>query len=99
MKKNCWEIMQCGREPEGAHVKDFGACPATLENKLDGVHGGKNAGRSCWVISGTFCGGERQGTFVEEFITCEQCEFYQQVKGEEYPNFQLVARLLKKKNL
>jgi len=40
MKKlNCWEFKQCGREAGGAHVDEFGVCPATKEQRLDGVHG------------------------------------------------------------
>ncbi len=95
-KLNCWEYKRCGRQPQGAHVKDLGLCPATLEEGLDGVHEGVNAGRACWVVSGTFCKGQVQGTFAQKFKNCEQCDFYQLVRTEEYPGFMLSAILLGK---
>ncbi len=95
MKKNCWEVKHCGREPGGIHVNELGACPATLETKFDGMHGGKNAGRCCWIISGTFCEGKPQGTFARKLDSCEKCDFYKQVKREESPNFYFLPDLYK----
>lgn len=94
LKTNCWEFKRCGREPGGRNQKELGICPATTEKRLDGIHGGKNAGRACWVVSGTFCGGVVQGTFARKFLNCEICEFYKSVKEEENPNFQLSPLLL-----
>lgn len=96
MKKNCWEFKKCGRELGGAHVKELGICPATTEKRLDGIHDGKNAGRSCWVVAGTFCNGEVQGTFATKYKSCEMCDFYRLVREEEYPKFLLSAILLGK---
>jgi hypothetical protein len=95
-KLNCWEFKKCGRQPGGAHVRDLGICPVTQEARLDGVHGGSYAGRACWVIAGSLCDGELQGTFAEKFRNCEQCDFYQAVRDEEYPNFTLSGVLLNK---
>ncbi|MBI5187658.1 MAG: hypothetical protein HZA07_01095 [Nitrospirae bacterium] len=96
MKKNCWEFKKCGRELGGAHVKELGICPATTEKRLDGIHDGKNAGRSCWVVAGTFCNGEVQGTFATKYKSCEMCDFYRLVREKEYPKFLLSAILLGK---
>lgn len=96
MKKNCWEVKKCGREPGGIHVNELGICPAALETNLDGMHGGKNTGRSCWITAGTFCEGKPQGTFARKFDSCEKCDFFKQVKQEEYPNFYLLPDLFKK---
>ncbi len=96
MKKNCWEFKNCGREPGGKHTGEFGVCPAAEERRLNGVHGGENAGRACWVVSGTLCRGEVQGTFAKKYKSCEICDFYLKVKKEEYPEFQLSAILLDK---
>ncbi len=93
-KSNCWEYKKCGREPGGVNVKDSGVCPAAREDKLDGVHAGKNGGRACWVISGTWCGGTVQGTFAKKFVSCGSCDFYRLVKTEESANFNLSAVLL-----
>ncbi len=95
-KMNCWEFMKCGRQPGGAHSVDLGVCPATQEFRLNGIHEGMNAGRSCWVLSGTLCRGEVQGSFAKKFKNCEICNFYQTVKKEEFPRFQLSALLVKK---
>ena len=95
-KLNCWEFKKCGREPGGAHVHDLGICPATEEKRLDGEHEGKNAGRSCWVMAGTLCKGEVQGTFAQKYKNCEICDFYKLVKAEEFPRFTLSAVLMRK---
>ncbi len=95
-KLNCWESKKCGREPGGARVHDLGVCPATEEKRLDGVHGGKNAGRSCWVLAGTLCGGAVQGTFAQKYKNCQICDFYEQVRKDEFPSFKLSMELLNK---
>lgn len=83
MKLNCWEFKKCGRQPEGTHVSDLGVCPAATLSKLDGVHGGTNGGRACWVIAGTLCGGLVQGTYAKKSANCRQCDFYMHVAAEE----------------
>jgi hypothetical protein len=93
-KRNCWEIKQCGREPGGSKAY-LGICPSAVESALDGAHGGTNAGRSCWVVAGTQCGGQEQGTFAHKYHNCEKCDFYQMVKKEEGANFTLAFLLLK----
>lgn len=95
-KVNCWEYKNCGRNEGGNHVHDMGICPSAEEQRLDGVHGGINGGRACWVISGTLCRGEVQGTFAQKFKSCLACDFYRHVKQDEHPNFSLSAALLKR---
>lgn len=97
-KRNCWEVKECGREPGGKKVHEFGICPATEEQRLDTIHGGTNAGRACWVVAGTMCKGQVQGTFAQKFSNCQMCNFYTQVKEEEFPKFQLTAILKNKLN-
>ncbi len=82
-KKNCWEIMACGRGPAGNDGAGEDVCPAALAGALDGVHGGTNGGRACWVVAGTFCGGVVQGQFARKYFDCRACAFYEQVRGEE----------------
>ena len=81
MKKNCWEYKQCGRQPGGSKVGELGVCPAF---------------RSCWVVAGTFCGGEKQGSFASKLGSCMSCDFYKAVKSEEGDGFQMSSVLLKK---
>lgn len=95
MKKlNCWEFKKCGREPQGARVQELGVCPAAQEAVLDGVHGGVKSGRSCWIVAGTYCKGEVQGSFAQKYHNCSQCDFYKSVKAEEGFGFILAAVLL-----
>lgn len=93
-KANCWDFKRCGREVGGNKVKELGICPASTERLLNGVHDGENSGRACWVVAGTFCGGQVQGTFAKKFENCEQCEFYKSVKQEEGLKFKISTRLL-----
>ena len=95
-KLNCWEIKNCEREPGGAKVTDMGVCPASTENKLNGVHGGENAGRACWVVAGSMCGGTIQGTHVDKYKDCTMCDFYMKVKSEESADFRMTSSLLLK---
>ncbi len=87
MKNNCWDIMKCNAQ---------NTCPAAREGRLNGTHDGKNAGRACWVVSGTLCGGEVQGEFAKKYKNCKECEVYTSIQKEEYPNFQLVSTLMNK---
>lgn len=94
-KLNCWEFKKCGRE-KAANGDASGTCPAVHEAKLHQVHGGSQAGRACWVVAGTMCGGVKQGTFAKKYDNCEKCDFYQLVKREEGANFQLSVILLRR---
>ena len=97
-KQNCWEYNKCGRQLGGHHVHDMGLCPAAAEGRLDGIHDGSNAGRACWVVAGTLCKGEKQGSFAQKYKSCEACDFYRTVKKEEFPGFQLSAVIMKRLN-
>ncbi len=84
MKKlNCWEIKKCGREQGGDNTKKDGECPAATETSCTGINAGKNAGRICWALAGTFCGGKVQGDFAQKQVSCMTCEVFKQVKIEE----------------
>jgi hypothetical protein len=85
-KKNCWEYKGCGREPGGKHVRDLGVCPVTVFEEYQGAHGGKNAGRACWVVAGTLCGGKIQGSYAQKLHNCWGCDFMNAVKEEEEPS-------------
>jgi hypothetical protein len=84
MKKqqNCWEFIGCGREKGGKNEAELGTCPAATDTSLSGLNGGKNGGRICWAIAGTFCGGKVQGTFAQKKNSCLSCDFYRLVKKE-----------------
>ncbi len=94
--ENCWEHQKCGRERGGARVHELGICPASMERRLDAVHGGKNGGRSCWAVAGTFCKGKVQGTFADKSHNCLTCAFYQLVKEQEETRFLPSTVILKR---
>jgi hypothetical protein len=87
MKKNCWEVKNC---------IDPTSCPVFNEKRLDGTHGGKNAGRCCWVVAGTLCFGKPSGQYAQKMGGCVKCDFYHSVQLEEARNFSLAVPLLRK---
>ncbi len=84
-RMNCWEFKKCGRQPGGPKVADLGVCPAAVDSSLHHAHGGKNAGRACWAVAGSLCGGKIQGTYARKLLNCWRCEFMNLVKQEEEP--------------
>ncbi len=82
-KFNCWQFKQCGREPGGDKADELGICPAAADRSYNGINRGLNAGRICWAVAGTFCGGEVQGKFADKRKTCIRCDFYKQVRSQE----------------
>lgn len=84
-KQNCWEFKKCGRQPGGHKTQELGVCPATVAQDMNGAHGGKNAGRACWAVAGSLCGGKLQGTYAQKLRNCWMCEFMNLVKREEEP--------------
>ena len=95
-KLNCWEVMHCGREPGGANAFELGICPASTETRLNGIHGGENAGRACWVVAGSMCSGEIEGTYAEKYEDCSKCSFFMKVKSEENYGYKMTATLVLK---
>lgn len=91
-KVNCWEFKKCGREPGGSKVLEFGVCPASISKEHDKCNNGKNAGRFCWIVAGTFCGGNVQGTYASKALNCCVCKFYKQVKQEEGKDFVVLKK-------
>jgi DNA-directed RNA polymerase subunit RPC12/RpoP len=84
--ENCWEFMRCGRERPNV----MGICPAAAEARADGVNGGRNAGRVCWAVAGTFCGGKIQGTYAQKLVACTECEFRAMVRDQTVYRFRAV---------
>ena len=86
-KANCWEFMECGREPGGDFVDELGVCPAAEDAAFEGVNEGEKGGRVCWAVSGTLCLGRMQEGFSSKQCDCERCDFYQLVQLEQGNNF------------
>src|ERR1019366_5979697 len=73
---NCWEYMSCGRIPGGKNADELGVCPAYTYH----------AGQACWLVAGTFCGGQVQGTFAQKEGSCRNCEFYKRFDLQDRSN-------------
>jgi len=89
-KLNCWEIKKCGREPGGTKARELGVCPAATDSSSDDMNNGKNGGRLCWAIAGTFCGGIIQGEFAQKQASCMSCEVFKQIKREQGFEFRIL---------
>lgn len=96
MRLNCWEHKKCGRELGGTKVKELGVCPVSVEKKVNGINSGRNAGRTCWVVTGTMCDSKFQGTFQDKLTACLNCDFYQVVLQQEKKNFIFPDQVLKR---
>ena len=86
-KINCWEYRKCGREPGGEHVGNSGVCTAATYEKADGFCGGKNGGRSCVYIAGTFCAGYASESYPDKLKNCLACDFYQLLEKQHGTDF------------
>ena len=82
-KTNCWEFKECGREINGVNSKIYGVCSAASFDLADGFLGGKNGGRACFYITGTFCSGRFEGTKPLKEHDCENCDFHKLIGKEE----------------
>lgn len=80
---NCWENKKCGRETGGSKTAELGVCPAAINFSNNGKNGGKSAGRFCWKVAGTLCGGKVQGSFADKMSNCTACDFFKLVKQEQ----------------
>ncbi len=94
--RNCWEVMNCCRQPGGEKVEQLGVCPAAVPSEYDGTNRGTYSGRFCWAVAGTICGGKPQGTFAEKLRDCINCMFFKQVNGDEGRDFILSPNDIKK---
>ena len=92
---NCWEYMLCGRGPGGSRVNELGLCSAAADERFDGIHGGLNAGRACWVAAGTEIKDGSGCIFAATYNNCRNCDFYKIVRKEEGANLCLTIFLLR----
>ncbi len=78
---NCWEFKGCGRELDGKNVSLYGLCPAAVDSTLDGIHGGKNGGRCCWVVKAVYNKNKKFGCrCTVDYTECHECNFYKLVQ-------------------
>ncbi len=90
-KINCWEYFKCGREPGGDKANEMGICPATTCIEANGFLEGKNGGRACAYVTGTFCSGIIRGTYNEKKDNCAKCKFYHDIKKEHGSDLSVIS--------
>jgi len=91
-KQNCWEYKVCGREPGGFEVESYGICSASTRAEVDGLNDGKNGGRICWAVAGTFINGKVTGKYAGDKFSCINCDFFKLVSEEQgVNNFEMVT--------
>jgi hypothetical protein len=91
-KLNCWEYKNCGREPGGLESGRYGVCPASTSTEVDGLNHGKNGGRICWAIAGTFINSKVMGKYASHKFSCVNCDFFKLVSDEQgVDNFEIVT--------
>ena len=74
--QNCWEYMRCGRELGGERSVELGVCRAAVDEFFNGINSGKNGGRICFAVAGTFSNRGTDGLFVKKLISCKDCPFF-----------------------
>jgi len=70
-KVNCWDVKKCCNETGNKKI-----CSVKKESIANGLNGGINGGRICWVIMDSHCKQKAR-------TACFQCEFHYKVKAEE----------------
>lgn len=82
-KLNCWEFMKCGKEIGTDKNGKQDVCPIASEKSADGLNGGVNGGRICWVIADLCCEKSIQCSDKKRKDPCFSCEFRFKVMMEE----------------
>jgi hypothetical protein len=87
---NCWEFKNCSKKNE---------CPAYSFELGDGFLQGKNGGRACCFVTGTFCEKTLQGLYKDKEKSCSDCEFFNILKKEHGSDFSVTRfkRYMEKK--
>jgi hypothetical protein len=71
-KLNCWDLKKCCKETDNSN----NIFQVKKELNADGLNGGINGGRVCWIIMESHCKQKAQNA-------CFQCEFHYKVMAEE----------------
>lgn len=76
-------------------VHEMGVCLAATDTDADGLNGGKNGGRICWAIAGSYSNFNALDNMecidAEEKFSCITCAFFALVEKEESPtNFHIL---------
>jgi len=70
-----------GKKAPEVNCWDFHHCPRERQMVCPAFR--QEAGRSCWNVAGTLCGGEAAGANANILGSCMVCDFYRQVSAGE----------------
>jgi len=70
-----------GKKKSSVNCWEFYHCPRDRQMVCPAYQ--QEAGRACWSIAGTLCGGESQEMNAKMIGNCEICDFFRQVKAGE----------------
>jgi len=70
-----------GKKATLVNCWDFHHCPKERQMLCPAFR--EEAGRSCWCVEGTLCGGEARAEKPVELNSCTVCDFYRQVRAGE----------------
>ena len=76
--------MKCGKGPDTKSQNGkSGYCPVARAKSADGLNGGINGGRICWILIGNKCGNSSGCSPSKDISSCDSCDFHERVKKEE----------------
>jgi hypothetical protein len=82
-KMNCWEFMKCGKHVENGKTDRSDVCPVAIEKTANGLNGGVNGGRICWIVADMCCRRWMPCQDNKRNDPCFSCEFRFKVMAEE----------------
>jgi len=82
-KDNCWDYMKCGKGPDENGKNKFIMCPVVFHEAANGLNGGVNGGRLCWLVASKKKYGEMKHLNQKRTDPCFFCEFHYKVMAEE----------------
>jgi hypothetical protein len=79
-------LLQTVRKNEGSRMArlncwEFYTCPKERQETCPAYMQG--AGRSCWLVAGTLCGGRVHGTHAKKIGDCQICDFFIRIKASQ----------------
>ena len=66
---------------QGTNCWDFYNCPKERQETCSAFR--LHAGRTCWRVAGTLCGGSVQSVYAMKIGGCQKCDFYIQIKAKQ----------------
>ena len=95
-KQNCWDFFDCKRDPDSIDLQSrskqrLDPCNVGLIISHNGKNSGKNGGRYCWNVQGSYCEISRlhkaqdpgRGSQLFKEDACDTCDFKKLVMKEE----------------